>query len=59
MPVNAQWVTINGHQLLSITLPGHQYVQIDAAAGWQLLLHLRAAMRARPRPQPDNGTEEH
>ena len=54
MDVNARWVTIDGKQLLSITLPGHQHVQIDRVTGWRLLLFLRAAMHAKPPNPGDN-----
>lgn len=58
MTVNARWVTIDGQQLLSITLPGRQYIQLDPYTGWCLLLVLRWAMRHKPPPGADNGEHE-
>ena len=58
MPVNAQWVTIDGERLLSISLPNHQHVTINRETGWQLLLFLRAAMREQPPGRPDNRERE-
>lgn len=58
MPVNARWVTVDGKQRLSISLPDHQHVTIDKSTAWQLLLYLRYALRTDPPSTLDNGKGE-